>query len=113
VGGKEQVSVYHPDKWMLIKIGGTDPHYRVFGSWSGGYASSDSWRMNSGITKVTEDERNFYFNGHSGSIYVCYKGMYGANVYGHGVAAGYEDGTLFRIIKEEPKDIMNIDWIIK
>lgn len=107
------MSVYHPDKWMLIKIGGTDPHYRVFGMWSGGYFGSDSWRMNSGITKVTEDERNFYFNGHSGSIYVCFKEAYGYTSYGYGIAKGYEDGERFSVMQEQPKDIMNMDWIIK
>ena len=108
------MSLYNPDKWMLIKIGGTDPHYRVFGSWSGGYIGSDEWRMNSGIVRVEEDEENYRIYGSSGSCYVCRKGMYGYTPYGYGIAKGYEDKDreLFRIMEEEPEDIMNMDWII-
>ena len=47
--------MYTPDGWMIVKITGTNPHYRVFGSWRGGYLSGDSWRMNSGIISVKED----------------------------------------------------------
>jgi len=103
--------VYHPDKWLLIKIGGTDPHYRVFGSWSGGYLGSDEWRMNSGIVRVEEDDEYYYFYGHSGSQYKCAKGMYGANVYGWGVVQGYVDGDRLTIM-DEPDNIMEMDWII-
>lgn len=104
--------IYSPDKWLLVKIGGTDPHYRVFGSWSGGYTDSDSWRMNSGITRVEEDETHYYFYGSSGSQYSCSKQMYGATVYGWGVITSHADGERFAIM-EEPDNIMDIDWIIK
>ena len=103
--------VYHPDKWLLIKIGGTDPHYRVFGSWSGGYLGSDEWRLNSGVTRVEEDEDYYYFYGSSGSYYRCHKEMYGATVYGWGVVRGYEDEDRF-VVMEEPDNIMEMDWII-
>ena len=52
--------MYTPDGWMIVKITGTNPHYRVFGSWRGGYLSGDSWRMNSGIISVKEDGENYY-----------------------------------------------------
>lgn len=103
--------VYHPDKWLLIKIGGTDPHYRVFGAWSGGYLGSDEWRMNSGIVRVEEDDKHYYFYGHSGSQYRCTKGMYGSTAYGWGVAQGYVDEDRLTII-DEPDNIMEMDWII-
>jgi hypothetical protein len=102
---------YNPDKWLLIKIGGTDPHYRVFGSWSGGYLDGDSWRMNSGITRVEEDGDYYKFFGSSGSCYRCHKEMYGATTYGWSVATGYVDDDRLTIM-EEPNDIMNMDWII-
>ena len=78
-----------PEKWMILKIDGIDKHYRVFGSWSGGYLDSDEWRMNSGIVSVTEDEDFFYFKGYSGSVYKCRKGMYGTSSYGMEVASNY------------------------
>lgn len=102
---------YHPDKWLLIKIGGTDPHYRVFGTWSGGYLGSDEWRLNSGITRVEEDEEYYYFYGGSGSQYRCHKEMYGSTAYGWGVIQGYVDKDRFTIM-EEPDNIMEMDWII-
>jgi hypothetical protein len=61
--------MYTPDRWLLIKINGKDPHYRVFASWYGGYLGSDSWRMNSGVTKVSEDDEFYRFHGSSGSVY--------------------------------------------
>lgn len=105
------MSTYNPDKWLLIKIGGTDPHYRVFGTWSGGYITSDSWRLNSGIASVTEDEDFYYFKGSSGSVYNCRKGMYGSNAYGWSVITGMQDEDRFEIM-EEPQNIMEMDWII-
>ncbi len=103
--------MYTPDKWLLVKIGGTDPHYRVFGSWGGGYTSGDSWRLNSGITRVEEDEKYYYFYGGSGSCYACNKNMYGATAYGWGVIQGYVDEDRFTIM-EKPDNIMDMDWII-
>ena len=103
---------YVPDKWMLIKIGGTDPHYRVFGMWSGGFFGSDEWRMNSGIVRVEEDEKNYRFYGSSGSCYTCFKEAYGYTSYGYGIAYSYEDGERFGVIEDKPEDIMNMDWII-
>jgi hypothetical protein len=66
---------YYPDNWVIIKINNT--HYRVLAGWSGGYATGSSWRMNSGITSVTEDDNYYYFSGASGSSYVCHKESYG------------------------------------
>jgi hypothetical protein len=85
------MSYYTPDKWMLVKITGDDPHYRVFGSWYGGYNGADSWRMNSGISKVIEEDDHYLFIGSSGSTYACHKDAYGANMYGMGVAKSYEE----------------------
>lgn len=46
--------IYHPDTWVVIKINGDDPHYRVLGGWNGGFLNGTSWRMNSGIISVSE-----------------------------------------------------------
>jgi hypothetical protein len=87
--------MYTPDKWLLIKINGKDPHYRVFASWYGGYMGSDSWRMNSGITSVTEDDNFYYFHGSSGSTYNCHKKS-------HGIS-GYGSSVLNNIIEKQPE----------
>ena len=102
---------YNPDKWLLFKVGGTDPHYRVFGSWSGGYLGSDEWRMNSGVVRVEEDETHYHFYGSTGSRYTCNKEMYGSTAYGWDAAKSYEDNDRLTIINE-PDNIMDMDWII-
>jgi hypothetical protein len=104
---------YTPDKWAIVKITGTDPHYRVFGSWSGGYLDGDSWRMNSGVVAVEEDGDYYFFKGHSGSTYQCHKSMYGFNAYGAGVAQDLceRSGGNMEILQEQP-DILDMDWII-
>lgn len=100
---------YAPDKWMLIKVGGTDPHYRVFGSWYGSYLDGDAWRLNSGVKSVEQDENYYYFYGHSGSVYRCMKGAYGANSYGYTNAQHIcKDNNSF--LMDEPEDVMKIDW---
>lgn len=110
-------SYYNPDKWMLIKITGKDPHYRVFGSWYGGFAGADSWRMNSGISSMIEEDDHYLFIGSSGSTYACHKDMYGASSYGMSVARQYEEKGegRFQILDEvDATDVINAnDWIIK
>ena len=110
------MSNYAPEQWILVKINGTDPHYRVFGSWRGGFVSSDSWRMNSGIVRV-EDCGDFYqFYGHSGSCYACHKEHYGRErmgPYNNAVLSQYCDNSQGTVVAiEEMPDIMNVDWII-
>ena len=63
-------------------------HYRVFATWGGGYLNGDEWKLNSGVTSLKETESKFYFEGSSGSTYICYKGAYGSTVYGYGVLDG-------------------------
>ena len=81
------MSDYNPDKWLVVKITGPDtpPVHKVFACWYGGYAGSDSWKLNSGITKVSEKNDYYFFDGSSGSCYACRKGIYGASSYGYGV----------------------------
>ena len=49
------MSNYKPDNWVVIKMDGDNPHYRVLAGWSGGYLHGDSWKINSGITRVEDD----------------------------------------------------------
>ena len=78
---------YCPDKWLVVKIeGGEFPlTYKVFACWYGGYLNGDSWKMNSGITKVTKEENFYLFEGYSGSVYACNEKRYGSTAYGYGV----------------------------
>jgi hypothetical protein len=78
---------YNPDKWVVVKITGkeTPPVHKVFACWVGGYLDGDSWKLNSGITKVSEKTDYYFFDGSSGSCYACRKGMYGTSSYGQGV----------------------------
>lgn len=72
------MAIYNPDKWVIIEITNQETkkvHHRVFASWSGGYLSGDSWKMNSGITAVTADENYYHFDGYSGSTYATSKCM--------------------------------------
>jgi hypothetical protein len=107
------MSTYYPDSWAIVKITGTDPHYRVFGSWSGGYLDGDSWKLNSGITDVTETETHYHFKGHSGSEYVCHKESYGVrSIHNIGVLTDLceRSGGNAEYFKDMP-DVMNMDWI--
>jgi hypothetical protein len=81
------MSEYIPDKWVVVKITSSDyaPIYKVFACWYGGWAGSDSWKLNSGITKATLEEHVYSFEGSSGSVYQCHKDVYGTNSYGWGV----------------------------
>jgi hypothetical protein len=85
------MSTYYPDLWVIIKLSGKGIDgtlYKVFGCWYGGYMGSDSWKVNSGITKVSQSEKEYTFSGVSGSKYVCTKGSYGTSGYGGGVLNG-------------------------
>jgi len=105
--------MYEPDNWVVIKINGKDPHYRVLSGWSGGYLEGSSWRMNSGITKVEEDDKAYYFSGSSGSTYRCGKQSYGLR---HNNAYVWDDlvtryGDKVEMLPEDT-DWNNVDWII-
>ena len=82
------MSEYYPDNWVVLKIKegkDADPIYKVLGGWSGGYLDGDSWRMNSGITKVVEKHHHYEFYGASGSVYLCGRKRYGLRMNNAGV----------------------------
>lgn len=78
---------YRPDRWLVVKLTNSDnnSHYRVFACWSGGYLDGDSWKLNSGITKVTLVDDCYEFEGSSGSLYRCHVNAQGITGYGSGV----------------------------
>ena len=101
------MSEYFPDRWVVVKI--TSPKsklYKVFACWSGGYAGSDEWKMNSGITRASLVDNCWEFDGYSGSVYRCRKGAYGTNGYGGNVLQGFIDkmpgqGATIEIMPED------------
>ena len=61
------MSEYLPDNWVVLKIkeGKLDSgFYKVLAGWSGGYLDGDSWRINSGITRVEDHETYYSFYGY-------------------------------------------------
>ena len=83
-----------PEHWLVVKISAeaasqAEPLYKVFATWRGGYLGSDEWRINSGISKVSEDGDYFLFKGFSGSTYKCHKKGYGSSFYTQGVLEGW------------------------
>jgi len=106
-------SNYKPDNWVIIKFKGDDPHYRVLAGWSGGYMTGNSWRMNSGITKVEEDEAFYYFYGSSGSRYRSCKESYTLRMNNAHIWERLQTlhGDKVEMMPEDT-DWANMDWII-
>ena len=106
--------MYTPDRWVVVKITGYNDHpkpiYKVFACWYGGFAGSDSWKMNSGITKATLEGYVYSFEGYSGSVYECHTDSYGTNFYGGSVLDNMIENTKNRGITIEilPEDT---DWL--
>jgi hypothetical protein len=101
------MSVYNPEEWMLVRITGTHPHYRVFGSWRGGYLNGDSWRLNSGIVSVNrsaEDNDILEIHGHTGSIYEVHTSTYG-------IRSPYNRGELDGLVERSGNNAFVIEDI--
>ena len=105
--------MYKPDNWVVLKVKGKDPHYRVLAGWSGSYLEGSSWRMNSGITKVEEDDKAYYFSGSSGSTYRCGKKSYGLRMNNAYVWDDLSNryGDMVEMLTEDT-NWNNMDWII-
>jgi hypothetical protein len=105
---------YFPDNWVVIKLKGDDPHYRVLAGWSGGYTTGDSWRMNSGITKVELKGDQYIFYGSSGSQYICHKDAYCLRKNNAYIWNELQERYSEKVeMMPEDTDWLNTDWIIK
>ena len=104
------MSLYEPDGYSFIRIETGDPGfpimYKVVGSWSGGYTTGDSWRVNSGILTISkgDDEGNWEIHGLSGSTYIIHEK-------GRGLS-GYAQGILNAALSKEVTQV-TLDQIIK
>ncbi len=111
-----QKMTHKPDNWVVIKFEGKTPHYKILGGWSGGYLDGDSWRMNSGIVRVEEDEEdknrlNFY--GASGSCYSCHKESYTLRMNNAFVWAKLNEQHGDKVtLMDEDTDWSKMDWLI-
>lgn len=108
------MSEYYPDGWILCEIRGEkETFYKVFGSWRGGFAQGDSWRMNSGVTKCEKQGKVYKFSGHSGSAYYCHEDGYGRlGAYNHGVLSDYEHRSegMLSAIPFLPDGLTEMQW---
>ena len=105
---------YTCDNWVVIKMKGDDPHYRLLVGTSGGYLDGDSWRMNSGITKMEEGAGFYYFSGSSGSTYRCGKGSYTLRMNNAHIWDQLQKLHGDKVeMMDEDTDWLNMDWIIK
>jgi len=73
------MSTYTPDTWVVLEFDAPEldtPTRKVFAGWYGGYAGSNSWKLNSGITNVRQVDGWWEFDGYSGSVYRCHPDNY-------------------------------------
>ena len=112
------MSEYYPDKYVMVRI--TDKktdeiHYRVLGSWYGGYLDGDSYRLNSGVEKYERtDDSKIRFYGGSGSLYEVDEKMYGMSIHAQSwlaqIAENSKDDVTVEVItleefEEEIEDV--------
>ncbi len=76
------MSQYRPDRWVVLEFTyGETVIRKVFAGWYGGFADGDSWKLNSGITKIRLDDGLYEFDGYSGSTYLCHENCHGMSGY--------------------------------
>lgn len=116
----------NPDKWVLVELAndtadGGDKLVKVLGSWYGGFAGVDSWRMSSGVVgPATRDERGcIHLTNYSGSVYVVHEDAYGMSALAGGVfstlqesLAAANDGNTIRLLTKE-EALSYVDSIMK
>jgi hypothetical protein len=99
---------YIPDRWVVVKLAKEDKSvYKILGGWLGGYLDGDSWRLNSGISKVEKEGDTFKFHGYSGSIYICRERSYGTTMLSNSIATLLAKQGAVVLTKSEALDI---DW---
>ena len=109
------MSDYAPANWVILRIDGYDPHYRVLGGWSGSYLTGDSWRLNSGIVKSEFDGDYWRFWGAGGSCYKCYVDNYGLKMNNAPVYNRMKElhGDKVTLLEDQEWVQGDWDWIIK
>jgi len=96
---------YCPDAYQFLRISSTKDNtvvYKLFAVWVGGYAGSDSWRINSGVTSIYKEGESVRVGGHSGSCYVI-------NTSTH--MTGYGQSVINRIIKRASEEGIVVEMV--
>jgi len=95
---------YNSDKWLIVDVGEC---YKVFATWSGGYLDGDSWKVNSGITKIEIVDDYYHIYGLSGSVYECHKNSYGTTSFGAGILEKIDKDATVIYEFEKAKEVVN------
>ena len=110
---------YWADNWVVLKIHSpkVNPNdkfvYKVLAGWAGGFDTGNSWRINSGITKVEKDGDYYYFYGTSGSVYKCNERTYALKMNNGGIYNRLVDefgGEAVQMLPEET-DWLNFSFV--
>lgn len=99
------MGTYHPDVWIIVELSGKkveETYHRILAGWYGGYARGDSWKMSSGITKITDRIDHWEIENTSGSVYCCGKNNEKTSSYTEGIFHHYaknsnEDISMIKI----------------
>lgn len=103
------MSEYTPDVWVVVELSGSEVrvpnncYHRILAGWYGGFAGSDSWKLNSGVERIVEYEHEYEVHGSSGSIYYCDKRNERTNRYTQSIFEGFAKDSSDEIsIKQVP-----------
>ena len=113
---EETPRVYTPDNWVILKVRESKmskPFYKVLGGWSGGYASGNAWRMNSGILEFIDKGDHYEAVGFSGSVYICRKSSYGLRMNCAHVYTTLKEREGFEnqiVLMDEDTDWSGVEW---
>lgn len=104
------MSEHNPDNWVIFKILGETLPYRVLAGWSSSYLYGTSWRINSGIIRVEEDDEHYTFYGVSNSCYKCHKSAYGLRANNAHIWEKLQNQTYTVELMDVDNDWINMDW---
>jgi hypothetical protein len=81
------IAMNEPDYWVVIEIKPKNQPvvYKLFSTWAGGYTSGDTWKLNSGIAKISKSKNCYYITGYSDTVYRVHKESYRCSIYSHQV----------------------------
>lgn len=95
---------YTPDTYQFIHLSSdqdTDVIVKLFAVWVGGYLAGDSWKLNSGVTKIVKEDDVFHVHGYSGSVYTISSEQAPMTSYGSDILSKILDSGARQGIKVE------------